>query len=238
MATKGFISKLKRFDAFSWVAIIAALAVFSVIVYLLTIPSRYNTFVRENYDLVFPSTPAPTPTPIMSDDPNIQDWIQYYSLTNNFIFMYPPDMNIFDNVNEVRFIKGKPNDPIRTGFYVTKLNDDFIFSNLITLSPKDRKQYVRNLFLKPNGFHQVFDSGLSQKYLTKISSLTINGYDAVYFTEGYGGSTQEPPGYANKYIIRDGDSYYMIAQNYVVSKDKLKPFADTLRSVSSSFHLK
>jgi hypothetical protein len=186
-------------------------------------------------------SPTPSQSPIISDNPQTKGWIQYSSPNNDFTFFYPPSTNkVTDEVGVFRLSYGGEFEVNRLGFEVTKLDNNNHFSYTITFPPQTTEELLNSLFAMPDGYHQTYKSrsGTSQSYLTKIRSLKINGLDAAYFTEWYDDGKHGPTDYANKYIIRNGDSYYMVAQSSVSSKDMLTQFQTTLGLIAKSFRLK
>jgi hypothetical protein len=178
------------------------------------------------------NNPSPIPASKVASPDGTQDWKVYIDINRDFGLRYPQDMKIN---NDGTFYKGN-----REGWE----GSDFKFSassgseTFITQSLN--KDNFADLYSSPNGvLKTTWPNGTNHPNdritVTKVESLTINGYSAVHFTDVYTGSTQLPPDYFDEYIIKGNKGYYFISQGPTTSQSKLDQYASDFKLVVNSF---
>jgi hypothetical protein len=100
------------------------------------------------------------------------------------------------------------------------------------------RRLAESLFTNPVGIiANPAPSGLndSNETVTELADLTINGNQAVHFTDAYAGSTQQPPNETEEYMIKKGDMYYLLSHGtYWTTGDKSKD-ASLFKTIANSF---
>lgn len=99
---------------------------------------------------------------------------------------------------------------------------------------------AESLFIKPIGvITNPAPSGLNDSIetVTKLANLAINGNQAVFFTDSYAGSTQQPPNETEGYMIKKGDIYYLIDHGTHWTTGNKNNDTSIFKTIANSFSL-
>jgi hypothetical protein len=216
-----------------------------LIVYAAQKPSS-TVQLKATYSTPSPSNElSPSSTSMIASPRGTENWNIYISPDHSFGLRYPQDMKITgitpvanEKSNGVIFYKAgayKENPVFE--FSVIESGEDIL--NQANVLGRDVR-LLSDLFNSSNG---VLRDNLAngskfpneRMIVTKIASLTINGYPAVYFTDVFTGSTQQPPDYANRYLIKTPNRFYLISQGFKDSKTKLDAYSNEFKLIVGTF---
>jgi len=241
MKNQTLVSKLHKpvHPVFTLVIILIGIVGIGSIIMLVLQSSRKPISTPQQYQAQL--TPTPTSEPMIFSPSGTENWKVYISPDHTFGLRYPQDMQIDVNKgynNIVSFHKGAFKDNSEDFEFHINTGSEDIFNKTYVLG--NDGHLLSDLFNNPNGVlrDNLANGSNFQKeriIVTKLASLTINGYPAVNFTDVYTGGTQQPPDYANRYIIKTPKGYYLISQGFVSSQTKLDQYANELKLIVSTF---
>lgn len=225
---------------YKWLAVTLTLLVAGYILFLV---SRQALLAKKLTNLTQQSplpavSPSPRSSPRYTTPLGTENWNEYIGRYYKFTVRYPSDMQVKEEGDKVTsFYKAGIRGGGLIEFSVRKLADN-LFMDVMPRRQGDA-QLVTDLFNSGLGvLRNEKVSANAELTVTKIADLTLNEFPAVYFSRYYKSTPgQDPSSYLNCYLVKVGNSYYLLFESTGDSLTHLKSNESKFKLFASTFTL-